>query len=148
MAALDLAQVRDGVDEATVAAVAKLSGKYKYGWNTDIETDYAPMGLNEDIVRLISAKNGEPEWLLEWRLAAYKRWLKMEEPRWAMLNYPDIDYQDQFYYATPKSMAKKMIGSTSPLASDSAGLVGTTLRKMVDRDGASASLPLTVLIAT
>ncbi len=75
MAALD---VREGVDEATVAAVAKLSGKYKYGWDTEIETDYAPIGLNEDIVRLISSKNGEPEWMTEWRLGAFARWQKME----------------------------------------------------------------------
>ncbi len=84
MAALD---VREGVDEATVAAVAKLSGKYKYGWNTEIETDYAPIGLNEDIVRLISSKNGEPAWMTEWRLGAFARWQKMEEPTWAMVHY-------------------------------------------------------------
>jgi Fe-S cluster assembly protein SufB len=84
-----------------------MAGKYKHGWETEIETEYAPKGLNEDIVRLISDKNGEPEWMLEWRLAAYRRWLTMEEPRWAMLNYPEIDYQDQYYYAKPKSMGAK-----------------------------------------
>jgi Fe-S cluster assembly protein SufB len=63
--------------------------------------------LSEDIVRLISEKNGEPEWMLDWRLAAYRRWVKMEEPHWAMLNYPEIDYQDQYYYAKPKSMSVK-----------------------------------------
>ena len=99
-------EVRDGVDRETIETVASM-GAYKYGWATDIEMDYAPKGLSEDIVRLISAKNGEPEWLLEWRLAAYKRWLGMEEPHWAMLNYPKIDYQDQYYYATPRSMAVK-----------------------------------------
>ena len=99
-------EVRDGVDRETIETVASM-GAYKYGWATDIEMDYAPKGLSEDIVRLISSKNGEPEWLLEWRLAAYKRWLGMEEPHWAMLNYPKIDYQDQYYYATPRSMAVK-----------------------------------------
>ena len=99
-------EVRDGVDRETIETVASM-GAYKYGWATDIEMDYAPKGLSEDIVRLISSKNGEPEWLLEWRLAAYKRWLGMEEPHWAMLNYPKIDYQDQYYYATPRSMAIK-----------------------------------------
>ncbi len=99
--------VREGVDRETIETVNAMAGKYKYGWETEIETDYAPKGLNEDIVRLISQKNGEPSWLLDWRLAAYQRWLKMEEPHWAMLNYPKIDYQDQFYYATPKSMAQK-----------------------------------------
>ncbi len=103
---LPVLEVRDGVDRETIETVASM-GAYKYGWATDIEMDYAPKGLSEDIVRLISAKNGEPEWLLEWRLAAYKRWLGMEEPHWAMLNYPKIDYQDQYYYATPRSMAVK-----------------------------------------
>ena len=105
---LDVPQldVRDGVDRETIETVAAM-GAYKYGWATDIEMDYAPKGLSEDIVRLISAKNDEPDWLLDWRLAAYRRWLGMEEPHWAMLNYPKIDYQDQYYYATPRSMAVK-----------------------------------------
>ena len=103
---LPVLEVRDGVDRETIETVASM-GAYKYGWATDIEMDYAPKGLSEDIVRLISSKNGEPEWLLKWRLAAYKRWLGMEEPHWAMLNYPKIDYQDQYYYATPRSMAVK-----------------------------------------
>ena len=100
-------EVRDGVDRETIETVQAMSGTYKYGWATDIETEYAPKGLSEDIVRLISEKNGEPEWMLDWRLAAYRRWVQMEEPRWAMLHYPEIDYQDQFYYAKPKSMAEK-----------------------------------------
>jgi Fe-S cluster assembly protein SufB len=100
-------EVRDGVDRETVEAVQAMAGKYKYGWETEIEMDFAPKGLSEDIVRLISEKNGEPEWLLDWRLVAYSRWLKMEEPTWAMVNYPTIDYQDQYYYAKPKSMAVK-----------------------------------------
>ena len=98
--------VREGVDRETVEAVQSI-GSYKYGWDTEIEMDYAPKGLNEDIVRLISQKNNEPEWMTEWRLEAYRRWLTMTEPKWAMLNYPDIDYQDQYYYARPKSMAVK-----------------------------------------
>ena len=98
--------VREGVDRETIETVANM-GAYKYGWATEIETDYAPKGLSEDIVRLISSKNAEPDWLLDWRLAAYRRWLGMEEPHWAMLHYPVIDYQDQYYYATPKSMAVK-----------------------------------------
>ena len=103
----DQIEVRDGVDRETIETVAAMAGKYKHGWETDIETEYAPKGLNEDIVRLISEKNGEPDWMLDWRLAAFRRWLQMEEPRWAMLNYPEIDYQDQYYYAKPKSMAVK-----------------------------------------
>ncbi len=77
--------------------------KYKYGFETEIETDKAPKGLSEDIVRFISAKKDEPEWMLEWRLDAYKRWLTMEEPDWAKLDYPKIDFNDIYFYAAPKS---------------------------------------------
>ncbi len=76
---------------------------YKYGFTTDIESEKAPKGLSEDIVRFISAKKDEPEWLTEWRLGAYRRWLTMSEPRWAKVNYPPIDYQDLYYYSAPKT---------------------------------------------
>ncbi len=98
---------KEGVDAETVDAVKTVGDKYKYGFNTDIEMEYAPKGVSEDIVRLISAKNDEPEWMLEWRLDAYRRWVKMEEPSWAMVDYPEIDFQDIYYYARPKSMVKK-----------------------------------------
>jgi len=78
------------------------SSEYKYGFVTDIETELAPMGLNEDIVRLISQKKNEPEWLLEYRLKAYRHWITIEEPDWALLNHPLINYQDIIYYAAPK----------------------------------------------
>ena len=104
---MDNVQVKDGVDAETVDAVKALSGAYKYGWNTEIEMEYAPKGLSEDIVRLISSKNEEPKWMLEWRLAAYRRWLELKEPDWAMVDYPKIDFQDQYYYARPKSMEEK-----------------------------------------
>jgi Fe-S cluster assembly protein SufB len=78
------------------------SREYKYGFVTPIESDKAPKGLNEDIIRFISAKKNEPEWLLEWRLAAYRHWLTMKEPHWAHLHYPPINYQDSYYYAAPK----------------------------------------------
>ncbi|MBQ0816994.1 MAG: Fe-S cluster assembly protein SufB [Hyphomicrobiaceae bacterium] len=77
--------------------------QYKYGFVTDIESVTAPKGLNEDIVRFISAKKDEPEWLLEWRLEAFKRWLTMQEPEWANVQYPKIDFQDLYYYSAPKS---------------------------------------------
>ena len=80
---------------------------YKYGFVTDIEMDSAPKGLNEDIVRFISAKKKEPEWLLEARLKAYQYWLKMAEPEWLKPNFPDINYQDCCYYAAPKSASDK-----------------------------------------
>ena len=88
-------------DQETIAAVRSVGERYKYGFTTDIDTDYAPKGLNEDIVRLISDRKSEPEWLLDWRLNAYRRWLGMEEPSWAMVDYPPIDFQDQYYYAAP-----------------------------------------------
>jgi Fe-S cluster assembly protein SufB len=77
--------------------------QYKYGFSTDIESDKAPKGLNEDIIRFISAKKNEPEWMLEWRLDAYKRWLTMTEPTWARVEYPKIDFNDIYYYSAPKS---------------------------------------------
>ena len=79
--------------------------KYKYGFVTEIEAETAPKGLNEDVVRFISARKAEPEWLLEWRLRAYRHWLTMVEPTWAKLSYPPIDYQDAFYYSAPKTKA-------------------------------------------
>ncbi len=89
----------------TAEQVSSIAGdKYKYGFVTDIESELAPMGLNEDIIRFISAKKNEPDWLLQWRLRAYERWLGMEEPSWAKVEYPDIDFQDAYYYAAPKSM--------------------------------------------
>jgi Fe-S cluster assembly protein SufB len=83
--------------------------EYKYGFVTDVEQDIAPKGLNEDIVRLISSKKGEPEWLLDWRLKAYRMWLKMTEPSWQNVKYERVDYQAISYYAAPKE--KKKLGS-------------------------------------
>ena len=83
--------------------------EYKYGFVTDIESDVAPRGLNEDIVRLISEKKGEPAWLLEWRLKAYRGWLKMTEPHWSNVVYAPIDYQDIIYYSAPRTA--KPLGS-------------------------------------
>jgi len=79
---------------------------YKYGFYTDIEADEAPKGLSEDIVRFISAKKNEPEWMLEWRLRAFHHWLKMEEPKWANIKYPPINYQDIIFYSAPKQKVK------------------------------------------
>ena len=76
--------------------------EYKYGFVTDIETEIIQKGLNEDVVRLISQKKGEPEWLLEFRLEAYRYWTTLDMPEWAHLNIPEIDYQDIYYYAAPK----------------------------------------------
>jgi len=81
--------------------------EYKYGFVTEIESETVPRGLNEEIIRLISNKKNEPDFLLQWRLAAYRHWLKMEEPKWAHVHYPPIDYQDIYYYSAPKSVANR-----------------------------------------
>jgi Fe-S cluster assembly protein SufB len=93
-----MAAVQETVDKVRSIDVSE----YKYGFVTDIESEKAPKGLNEDIVRFISAKKGEPEWLTEWRLGAYRRWLTMDEPKWARVEYPPINYQDLYYYSAPK----------------------------------------------
>ncbi len=87
----------------TVEQVAAIDvDQYKYGFVTDITSEKAPKGLSEDIVRFISAKKNEPQWMLDWRLDAYRRWLTMTEPTWAMVDYPKIDFQDLYYYSAPK----------------------------------------------
>ena len=83
-----------------------VASDYKYGFVTNIDTDIVPKGLNEDVIRLISKKKNEPEWMLNWRLKAYAHWLKMEEPKWPNVKYPPINYQDIIYYAAPKKKAK------------------------------------------
>src|SRR3954463_7838904 len=96
--------------QETVERVRRIDvDQYRYGFETDIESDKAPKGLSEHTVRFISAKKNEPAWMLEWRLEAYRRWLTMEEPTWARVEYPKIDFQDLYYYSAPKP--KKTIGS-------------------------------------
>ncbi len=100
-------EAKEGIDQETIDSVKSLGESYKYGFTTDIDMEYAPKGLSEEIVKLISKKNDEPDWMLNWRLEAYRRWVKMDEPNWPMLNYKGIDYDDQYYYAKPKSLEKK-----------------------------------------
>jgi Fe-S cluster assembly protein SufB len=88
--------------------------QYRYGFETIIESDKAPKGLSEDTVRFISAKKNEPEWMLEWRLEAYRRWLTMEEPTWARVHYPKIDYQDLYYYSAPKRKELASLDEVDP----------------------------------
>ncbi|MBV5268760.1 MAG: Fe-S cluster assembly protein SufB [Afipia sp.] len=88
--------------------------QYKYGFETIIETEKAPKGLSEDTVRFISAKKNEPEWMLAWRLEAYRRWLTMEEPTWARVDYPKIDYQDLYYYSAPKRKELASLDEVDP----------------------------------
>ncbi|WP_417592330.1 Fe-S cluster assembly protein SufB, partial [Parasphingorhabdus sp.] len=94
------AEAQEAVDKAST---------YEFGWSSDIEQDFAPKGLNEETVRFISDKKGEPQWMLDWRLKAFRQWEKMESPDWAKLEIPMIDYQDAYYYAEPK--AKEKLGS-------------------------------------
>ena len=94
------------IDIQTKKTFKSATEKYKYGFITDIESDRAPKGLNESIVRLISSKKKEPEWLLDWRLRSYNAWKKMSEPKWPNVKYPKIDYQNSYYYAAPKSKKK------------------------------------------
>ncbi|MBK6705379.1 MAG: Fe-S cluster assembly protein SufB [Caulobacteraceae bacterium] len=102
-----MSAVKDTIDKGTVAATRALEAeKYKHGFVTNLEQEFAPPGLNEDIVRYISAKKGEPEWMLQWRLDAFQRWQTIEEPTWALVHYPPIDYQAARYYAAPKAGAK------------------------------------------
>jgi Fe-S cluster assembly protein SufB len=103
--------------------------KYKYGFTTDILMDAFPKGLNEDIVRLISAKKEEPEWLLAWRLKAYRNWLKMEEPDWAKVAYPKIDYDDLYYYAAPSGPAPKSLEEVDPSLLDMYEKLGIPLNE-------------------
>lgn len=96
-----MASENSKISQETIAQVAELE-KYKYGFVTDIDADEAPKGLDESTVRFISAKKNEPEWMLDWRLSAFARWKTMDEPKWAMVNYPEIDFQDIIYYSAPK----------------------------------------------
>jgi Fe-S cluster assembly protein SufB len=104
--------------------------QYKYGFSTDIEMELAPKGHSEEIVRYISARKKEPEWMLEWRLEAYRRWLTMREPDWARVNHPPIDFQDIYYYAAPKSNpAPKSLDEVDPAILETYKKLGIPLRE-------------------
>ena len=103
--------------------------QYKYGFVTDIESDKAPKGLSEDIVRFISAKKDEPEWMLNWRLDAYRRWLTMREPQWARVDYGPIDYQDLYYYSAPKRNALASLDEVDPEILKTYAKLGIPLRE-------------------
>jgi Fe-S cluster assembly protein SufB len=113
----------------TVEHVASLE-KYKHGFVTDIEQDFAPKGLNADIVRFISAKKDEPDWMLAWRLDAFERWLAMDEPNWAKVSFPRIDYQDSYYYAAPKQkVGPKSLDEVDPDLLETYKKLGIPLRE-------------------
>jgi Fe-S cluster assembly protein SufB len=101
MLEVQMPTVQETVDRVRMIDV----DQYKYGFETDIAVDKAPKGLSENIIRFISARKREPSWMLEWRLDAYRRWLTMEEPNWARVDYPEIDFNDIYYYAAPKGIS-------------------------------------------
>ena len=117
--------------QETVARVREIDvDKYKYGFFTDIELVTAPKGLSEDVVRFISAKKGEPDWLLNWRLEAYRRWLTMQEPTWANVRYPRIDFQDLYYYSAPKSTeGPKSLADVDPELLETYAKLGIPLKE-------------------
>ena len=112
----------------TIQEIAKQ--EYKYGFVTNIESDVVPPGLNEDVVRLISEKKGEPEWLLDWRLKAFRHWLNMKEPTWANVHYPPIDYQASSYYSAPKQKKKlNSLDEVDPELRDTFNKLGISLEE-------------------
>lgn len=126
--------------DETRKTVAEL-GKYTAGFVTDIESDKAPKGLNEDIVRFISAKKGEPQWLLDWRLKAFGRWQKMPEPQWAHVSFPPIDYQDAYYYAAPKmANAPKSLDEVDPKLLETYEKLGVPLRERAKLAGVAVDV--------
>jgi len=116
--------------QETIERVRRIDvDQYKYGFVTDIESDKAPKGLSEDIVRFISAKKSEPEWMLAWRLEAYRRWLTMREPTWARVEYPKINYQDYYYYSAPKRKALASLDEVDPEILATYAKLGIPLRE-------------------
>ncbi|PCJ95592.1 MAG: Fe-S cluster assembly protein SufB [Hyphomicrobiales bacterium] len=119
-----MAAVQETIDQVKEIDV----DKYKYGFVSDIESELAPKGLNEDIVRYISAKKDEPQWMLDWRLEAYRRWRTMEEPTWARVSYPKIDFEDLHYYAAPKSTpGPKSLDEVDPVLLETYAKLGIPL---------------------
>lgn len=135
-----------GATEETIATVQDMAGKYSAGFVTDIESDKAPKGLNEDIIRFISAKKNEPEWMLERRLKAYAHWLRMEEPSWAKIEFPAINYQDYYYYSAPKSSidGPKSLDEVDPKLLETYSKLGIPLREQEILAGVRTRTPVAV----
>jgi Fe-S cluster assembly protein SufB len=126
-----MAAVQETIDQVRLIDV----DQYRYGFETNIESELAPKGLSEDIVRYISAKKNEPEWMLEWRLEAYRRWLTMEEPTWARVEYPKIDFQDIHYYAAPKKKSIASLDEIDPEILKTYEKLGIPLREVAMLEG-------------
>ncbi|AEP09407.1 Fe-S cluster assembly protein SufB [Micavibrio aeruginosavorus] len=119
------------ITQDTIDTVKSLSHQYEAGFVTDIESEKAPKGLSEDTVRFISAKKGEPAWLLEWRLKAFRHWQKMPEPKWAKVDFPEFDYQDAYYYSAPKTAddRPKSLDEVDPKLLETYAKLGIPLRE-------------------
>ncbi len=126
------------------------SREYEHGWNIDLEADQAPKGLNEDIIRFISAKKEEPEWLLKWRLKAFRTWEKMTEPSWANVTFPPVNYQDIIYYSAPKQKVKpKSLNEVDPELLDTFKKLGISLEEQKRLTGVAVDAVLdSVSVAT
>jgi Fe-S cluster assembly protein SufB len=126
------------------------SQEYEHGWSVDLDSDQAPKGLNEDIVRFISAKKNEPEWLLAWRLKAFRKWQKLEEPTWANVNYPKIDFQDIIYYSAPKKQKElKSLDEVDPELRDTFNKLGISLEEQKRLSGVAVDAVIdSVSVAT
>ncbi|HEX4297017.1 MAG TPA: Fe-S cluster assembly protein SufB, partial [Devosia sp.] len=127
----EIPTLKDEIDHATVDSVRALDvDQYKYGFETVIESDRAPIGLSEDTIRFISAKKNEPGWMLEWRLEAYRRWLTMDEPKWARVHYPKLDFQDMYFYSAPKKAnAPKSLDEVDPALLEMYEKLGVPLKE-------------------
>ena len=123
--------LKDEIEHQTVEQVLALDvDKYKYGFETVVESERAPIGLSEDTVRFISNKKNEPDWMLEWRLEAYRRWLTMDEPTWARVHYPKLDFQDMYFYAAPKTaQAPKSLDEVDPALLEMYEKLGVPLKE-------------------
>jgi Fe-S cluster assembly protein SufB len=132
--------------EETIQQVEEMAGVYEAGFETEIEMDYAPKGLSEDIVRLISEKKKDPEWLLEWRLSAYRKWQTMDEPQWAKVDFTPLDYQDYYYYAAPKSLKEKpkSLDEVDPKLLETYAKLGIPLREQEVLAGVEGAMPVAV----
>ncbi len=109
--------------------------QYKYGFETTIEMEKSEKGLSEDVIRFISAKKDEPEWMLEWRLDAYRRWLTMKEPNWARVEYDKINYDELYYYAAPKRKAAQSLDEIDPEILKTYEKLGIPLREVEVLEG-------------
>ncbi len=123
--------LKDEIEHATVESVLALDvDKYKYGFETAIESETAPIGLSEDTIRFISKKKNEPDWMLQWRLEAYQRWLTMDEPTWARVHYPKLDFQDMYFYSAPKKAnAPKSLDEVDPALLEMYEKLGVPLKE-------------------